>query len=453
MSERVFSSQPVTQYNLITGEVRKKVEKSAVDDRLKISKVSDEFNISGVVALVIDNVPVATETDKETESGVAAVEKHNPKVTNALKNKLTGKGKKPVVGKDKDKPKNIALDVVKESLSLIQSRRVEKEVSDEECLPKKGNKKLTKKVKNKESDENSIPKKGDKIEVTPSKIHDMLGVPFRGYSLFDLEKRETEVLKHSFTRPVKIGEELKKVCVNDIARKLIATQEIDFLFKVNFLTLFTNTMGKADGLNGQICLDVVRRLREDSVIFDIDRCGNWSSYLMKQRKEMELKDHVVGLLDLHDEWNEAEVQESQDDGNGDNVSDGDENGEDDENRDDDGGNVNNDVNDCDVNGDSEDYVNLFKDPISFEDDGNGDNVSDDDENGEDDENRDDDGGNVNNDVNDCDVNGDSEDDFGNDSGLAEKDKAVEGNTTEQGTVVEGNEAEEGEIMSTPENFT
>nr|GFB83747.1 ulp1 protease family, C-terminal catalytic domain-containing protein [Tanacetum cinerariifolium] len=39
-----------------------------------------------------------------------------------------------------------------------------------------------------------------------------------------------------------------------------------------------------------------------------------------------------------------------------------------------------------------------------------DNVGDDDdENGDDDENRDDDGGNVNNDVNDCDVNGDSED--------------------------------------------
>nr|GFC79475.1 hypothetical protein [Tanacetum cinerariifolium] len=125
----------------------------------------------------------------------------------------------------------------------------------------------------------------------------------------------------------------------------------------------------------------------------------------------------------------------------------------------------------------EKYVNLFKDSISFEDDGNGDNVGDDeDENEDDDENRDDDGGNVNNDVNDCDVNEDSEDvnegdkdpngsnpsfgfnkisleDFGNNSGLAEKDKAVEGNTTEQGTVVEGNEAEEGKIMSTPENFT
>nr|GEU73538.1 hypothetical protein [Tanacetum cinerariifolium] len=114
----------------------------------------------------------------------------------------------------------------------------------------------------------------------------------------------------------------------------------------------------------------------------------------------------------------------------------------------------------------EKYVNLFKYPISFEDDENEDNVGDDDdENGDDDENRDNDGGNVNNDVNDCDVNRDSEDvnegdkdpngsnlsfgfskisleDFGNDSGLAKKDKVVEGNTSEQGTVVEGNKAEE-----------
>nr|GEW77799.1 reverse transcriptase domain-containing protein [Tanacetum cinerariifolium] len=201
-SERVFSPQPVTQYNPITGEVRKEIEKSAVDDNPKVSKVSDESNMSAVVAPVIDNVPVATETDKETEPVVeSAVEKHNPKVTSnvsddsvkecvkvpvvrksvkassvvtdklssenqdkidlvankrsslvadkfdvvvkksvkvsslvtdkfdvvkdkvdvvadkasdALKSKLNGKGKKPVVGKDKDKPKNIAPDVVKE---------------------------------------------------------------------------------------------------------------------------------------------------------------------------------------------------------------------------------------------------------------------------------------------------------------------------------------------------
>ncbi|GJW32199.1 hypothetical protein Tco_0052231 [Tanacetum coccineum] len=149
------------------------------------------------------------------------------------------------------------------------------------------------------------------------------------------------------------------MCVFVCLMHLVAAKEIDFLFKVNFLTLFTNTMGKADGLKGQICLDVVKRLREDSVISDIDWCGyiydclrdsklpsgtnhylgpltflillyldstkfdrfpvvrtrpairNWSTYLMRQRQELELKERVVGLLDLNSDWTETEVKEAE----------------------------------------------------------------------------------------------------------------------------------------------
>ncbi|GJS40898.1 vacuolar-sorting receptor 1-like protein [Tanacetum coccineum] len=361
---------------------------------------------------------------------------------------------------------------------------------------------------------------GDKIEVTSQKILDMLGVPVGGYSLFDLDEREAN---HEFVK-LWVGQfypvELRDHRVNDIARKLVAAKEIDFLFKVNHLTLFTNTMGKADRLKGQICLDVVRRLRKDSVISDTDGCGyiydclrgskllpgtnhyigpltflillyldltkfdrfpvlrtrpsirNWSTYLMKQRHESELKNHVLGLLDLHVEWTEAEVQDAE-----------------------------GFIGSLEISrkedlikkaeeklslicservmledymrkaslkcpGDGkfvalhEKYVNLFKDPISFKDDGNGDNVGDDD-----DENGDDDDGNVDEeDVNegDKDPNGSNPSfgfskislkDFGNDRGPAKKDKVVEGNPTEQGTVVEGNQDEECEIMSTPENFT
>nr|GFC52256.1 hypothetical protein [Tanacetum cinerariifolium] len=165
------------------------------------------------------------------------------KASDALKNKRTGKGKKPVVGKDKDKPKNITPDIVKEkfkpnlkqkviSLEILFLRlskqeenpefqekrsgsdssnsleldtksikrlisklekKVKKQESDEESVPKK----LTKKVEKEESDEESVQKKGDKIKVTPSKIHDMLGVPFGRYSLFDLDEREAG---HEFVR-------------------------------------------------------------------------------------------------------------------------------------------------------------------------------------------------------------------------------------------------------------
>nr|GFA14111.1 hypothetical protein [Tanacetum cinerariifolium] len=122
------------------------------------------------------------------------------------------------------------------------TKNVKKEESDEESVPKKGNKTLTKNVKKEESDEESVPKKGDKLEVTPSKIHDMLGVPFGGYSLSDLDEREAD---HEFLRNKLLG----------------GTNH--YLGPLTFLI------------------------------------------------ELELKDHVVGLLDLHDEWNEVEVQESE----------------------------------------------------------------------------------------------------------------------------------------------
>nr|GFD24460.1 hypothetical protein [Tanacetum cinerariifolium] len=49
-------------------------EKSTIDekDNPKVSKVSDESNKATVVAFVIEKVPVATESDKETEPVVVA---------------------------------------------------------------------------------------------------------------------------------------------------------------------------------------------------------------------------------------------------------------------------------------------------------------------------------------------------------------------------------------------
>ncbi|GKE21671.1 hypothetical protein Tco_1433183 [Tanacetum coccineum] len=89
---------------------------------------------------------------------------------------------------------------------------------------------------------------GDQIEVTHSKIHDMLGIPVGGHSLFNLVERETgdEFVKKWAAQFS--PKELKQIRVNDIARILVGSKEIDFLFKVNFLTLFTNIMCKADGL-------------------------------------------------------------------------------------------------------------------------------------------------------------------------------------------------------------
>ncbi|GJU47077.1 hypothetical protein Tco_1204343 [Tanacetum coccineum] len=258
----------------------------------------------------------------------------------------------------------------------------------------------------------------DKSKVTHKKIHDILGVPFGGYLLFDLEERPVE---HEFAR-LWVGQffpkALRDIRVNDIASKL-----------------------------GQICLDVVRRLREDCAITDIDWCGYIYDCLKDSKLPtgsnhylgplafliLELKDRVLGLLELHGEWTKAEGQETKGfmgDLETSNKEDLLKKAEEKLSF------ISNErvlLEDymrkasLEYSGDGkfvelyEKYVKLFKEPISFnDDDGNGD---DDTRNGDDDGNGDDDAG-VDNDVNeDDDDNGDDVE--GNDSSVNDKEVHVE----------------------------
>ncbi|GJZ52501.1 hypothetical protein Tco_0607016, partial [Tanacetum coccineum] len=280
----------------------------------------------------------------------------------------------------------------------------------------------------------------DYVEITPSKIHDILG---------------------------------------DIASKVISAQQVNFLFKVNFLTLFTNKMGRVAGLKGRTCLDVLSYL--DSTKFDRfpvvrtrPAIRDSASTLMRKIWDLETKEYVIGCLDLHKEWTKSELQETEEDLMRKASS--------------------------NYPGDQkfvklqEKYVQVFKDPISFDVDVNsvdGGNNSDGDDDGDDDNddgngnndeelNDDNDDGNGNNyeelnDDND-DGNGNNneelndEDTLGSNSsfGLSKiglddfyKQPSQEGtdaekesvDPTQEGTVVEVNPAEECEIISTPENYT
>nr|GEW78498.1 hypothetical protein [Tanacetum cinerariifolium]GEW84672.1 hypothetical protein [Tanacetum cinerariifolium] len=330
------------------------------------------------------------------------------------KNKLKGKSKKG------DSDSKLKTDVVDSSSDEVDQKRKKLKIKDGLKRKRSGSyssdslsidtikvkrliSKLEKKVKKQENDKESVPKKG---------------VPVGGYSLFDLDEREAD---HEFVK-LWVGQfhpvELRDLRVNDIARKLVAAKEIDILFKVIFLTLFTNTMGKADGLKGQICLDVVRRLREDSLLYldsnKFDRfpivrthpaIKDWSTYLMKQRQELELKYHVLGLLDLRVEWTEDPISFDVDLDVG-----NDRNGDDDWNDDND--------NDSDGNGVEEDVNEGDKDP-------NGSNPS-------------------------FGFSKISLDDFHNDSGPTGIESV---DPTEQETIVEVNPPEECELMSTLENYT
>nr|GEZ40598.1 ubiquitin-specific protease 13 [Tanacetum cinerariifolium] len=50
----------------------------------------------------------------------------------------------------------------------------------------------------------------------------------------------------------------KKIFTTDIAEKLVYSTRVDFMFKVNFLMLFANVMGKADTMKAFVNLSVVQ---------------------------------------------------------------------------------------------------------------------------------------------------------------------------------------------------
>ncbi|PWA34558.1 hypothetical protein CTI12_AA617900 [Artemisia annua] len=154
------------------------------------------------------------------------------------------------------------------------------------------------------------------IEATVSKVHDLLGIPIGGVSLLSLETRPVEDEFEEVCKSQFETKKFKKVRVNDIALKLTESKEVDFLFKINFLTLLTNTMGMCSSLLGEINLDVVRQLlyldstnfKKLPVVRTRPAIKQWSSFLMAQRQDMELKEEYFGMSELYDESELSETE-------------------------------------------------------------------------------------------------------------------------------------------------
>nr|GEV71489.1 hypothetical protein [Tanacetum cinerariifolium]GEV84200.1 hypothetical protein [Tanacetum cinerariifolium] len=339
------------------------VGKASVKDKDEVCFLKGSLSVDDVFDIVQDD---PTKVVKENVLAVV-----NDKASDALKNKLAyikeksdEKGKKYIVGKDtglsdipKYKPKNNRSKVVKErrktelpedkpknnapeklistvqallevlvlrslkqkvkpkvkskaAIRVLRSREtpVKKKriLSKEDDRKKKGKdsldsssideenikrllNKLKKKVKKEESDEESVPKKGFSslhnvtIDNIPSKLGRFIVANFN---------EQTYILS------MDSGDKIEDIRANDIASKLVVAQEIDFLFNINVLTLFTNMMDST-------------KFDRFPIVRTCPTIKNWSSYLMKQRLELELKDHLLGILELHYEWNEAEGEETE----------------------------------------------------------------------------------------------------------------------------------------------
>nr|GEU32295.1 hypothetical protein [Tanacetum cinerariifolium] len=115
----------------------------------------------------------------------------------------------------------------------------------------------------------------------------------------------------------------KRIFATDIAEKLVRSTRVDFMFKVNFLMLFANVMGKADTMRAFVNLSVVRRIREDTNIVGLDwfdfihRClainhePNTSTKNMSTQQYLEIEDDAFGKIDIYREWSENETVEAE----------------------------------------------------------------------------------------------------------------------------------------------
>nr|GEV35024.1 hypothetical protein [Tanacetum cinerariifolium] len=439
----------------VTSKVAKDKEKSAVNVTSKVGKSKVVVHKDKVLDIVLKDKPKGNPSSvvgKGSASFVVGKAKDKPSVVKGkVSTKLPKKKHKADIPKGKPKPK----DKHKIKAGVKRKRKggsdSDSDSADEEKL-RQVLKKL-KKIKIEYSDKESglkSNKKGKKKEtqITPEEAAHEEYLRFSSFNSVSIDKIRSRLGRYAFSK--------------------FSSTTYRLTFKTGDYVEVTpskihDILGRVAGLKGQICLDVVRRLHEESIISDIDWCGYIHSclkdselpekptlrylslftFLIALFKKVEEKvasicSEIVVLEDLmrkasSDYLGDRKFIELQ-----------------------------------------EKYVQVFREPISFDVDVNfvGGNDSDgDDDNDDGNENNDeelnddnDDGnGNNNKELNDEDNLG-SNLSFGfSKIGLDGLDKqpSQEGtdaekesvDPTQEGTVIEGNPADECEIMSTPKNYT
>lgn len=111
------------------------------------------------------------------------------------------------------------------------------------------------------------------IKVTRQKINDMLGVSMGTKKLEELEERDHE---DPFIKEwEKQYSQIKKITPAAISTEISSTYNADFIFTINFLTLFASTMGTIDN-GAKVFKTVLKHVKESDESLDID----WRGYIM-----------------------------------------------------------------------------------------------------------------------------------------------------------------------------
>ncbi|GJX68543.1 peptidase C48, SUMO/sentrin/Ubl1 [Tanacetum coccineum] len=119
------------------------------------------------------------------------------------------------------------------------------------------------------------------IKATRQKVQEMLGIPMGSRKLEDLEQRP-------FNDPfIKEWENqfkhVKKPTPAAIASVISDSTQADFMFRMNFITLFGSTMGTLDN-GGRVSTKLLKGITEDVDISEIDWCGYILDCLQNSKK-------------------------------------------------------------------------------------------------------------------------------------------------------------------------
>ncbi|GJR75028.1 hypothetical protein Tco_0087393, partial [Tanacetum coccineum] len=163
------------------------------------------------------------------------------------------------------------------------------------------------------------------IKATRQKVHDILGIPMGNTKLQDLEQRHAN---DPFIFEWKAQySHLIKPTPPAIALQILGTHEADFMFKMNFITLFGSTMGTLEN-GGRVSRKLLKCIKEDDDIAEIDWCGyildclrtnlhiirykpairSWNTLMMRKRIMMETSNRCLGNLEHHEEFDPEKEQ-------------------------------------------------------------------------------------------------------------------------------------------------
>lgn len=106
------------------------------------------------------------------------------------------------------------------------------------------------------------------IKITTEAIHEMLGVPIGG---LDLQSIESATMEADITKRWRQQFDKVKVRPADIMKEIERSNDADFNFRINFITLFVNTMADCNRM-GCCNLGFLSRIHDDAILEKIDWC-------------------------------------------------------------------------------------------------------------------------------------------------------------------------------------